>query len=99
MTISKEDKLRTKAVDIADKSSEVLADFLADPDKNDARIPYAMKLMNLGIKVSHMNQTRMLQKRSLDLRTAPFLPDKESQLAYIKATQYIPPRILRGRPI
>jgi len=80
------EKFREKIVKTADKALGWVNEYLEDKVNDLNKINNAIKVVQLGVKMEHMNQLKEQNKKSLAIRLLKFLPDKEIRMEYIKLT-------------
>ena len=80
------EKFREKIVKTADKALGWVNEYLEDKVNDLNKINNAIKVVQLGVKMEHMNQLKEQNKKSLAIRLLKFLPDKETRMEYIKLT-------------
>lgn len=62
------------------------------------KITVAMRMVNMSLKVEHMNQIKSNSDRSFALRLLPFLPKDVDRDEYVRITQPQLQPLLLGKP-
>jgi len=70
----------------AKKALNCIDEYFEGKDIDDQKIRNAIRMVQFGVKIEHMNQIKDHNDKSLAIRLLKFLPDKDTRMEYIKLT-------------
>jgi len=83
---------------LADKGIDILNDYFDGTRQNNDMVKEAIKMVQFGVKIEHMNQLKDQGDKSLALRLLKFLPNDEVRERYIEITNPEVKPLLLSRP-
>ena len=92
------EEFREKVVTTADKAMGWINDYFEGKSADENKINKAIKMVQFGVKMVHMDQIKEQGNKSLALRLIRFLPENVKQ-DYIKMTNpEVTPLLLGSQP-
>jgi len=80
-----ESKFREEVINTAEKAMGWINDYFTGKMADDGKISKAIKMVQFGVKMTHLNQIRVQGDKSLAIRLLKFLPE-DKRKDYIAVT-------------
>lgn len=91
-------EFRDGILDRAGKALKWIDEYFEGKEVDPKKVHHAIKMVQFGVKIEHMNQIKDHNDKSLAIRLLRFLPDNNTRLEYIKITNPEVKPLLLGKP-